>query len=234
MFFKGNSLDFLKKIVSETENSVSTKLRKKRFILFNNLISTVSKPYRILDVGGRQIFWELMDFNLSGEVEIDLYNIENTEVSLPNLKHILGDVRDMKRFRDNEYDIVFSNSLIEHVGDFESQKKVAKEIRRIGKRYFVQTPNLYFPIEPHFVLPFFQYFSPELRVFFIRNFNVGVNNKTSDKKEAIQTANRIRLLCERELKELFPEASIFKEKFLSITKSFIVYDGWNEDEKSQL
>ena len=234
MFCKGNSLDFLKKIVLETENSFSTKLRKKRFILFNNLISTVSKPCRILDVGGRQIFWELMDFNLSSEVEIDLYNIENIEVSLPNLKHIVGDVRDMKRFRDNEYDIVFSNSLIEHVGDFESQKRVAKEIRRIGKRYFVQTPNLYFPIEPHFVFPFFQYFSPELRVFFIRTFNVGVKNKISDKKEAIQAANRIRLLSERELKELFPKASIFKEKFLSITKSFIVYDGWNEDEKSQL
>ena len=231
MFWKGHPLDILKKIVAETDNSISTKLRKKRFTLFKNLISAVSKPYRILDVGGRQIFWELMDFNHTGGVEIDLYNIQNIDVSHPNFKNIIGDARDMRKFKDNEYDIVFSNSLIEHVGDYENQLRVAKEIRRIGRRYFVQTPNRYFPIEPHFVFPFFHYFSPELRVFLIRNFNIGVKEKNPELKEAIQAANRIRLLCEQELKELFPEATIIKEKFLSITKSFIIYDGWDDAEK---
>lgn len=55
----------------------------------------------------------------------------------------------MKQFQDNEFDAVFSNSVIEHVGDYEAQRQMANEIMRVGKRYFVQTPNFYFPIEPH-------------------------------------------------------------------------------------
>lgn len=223
-------MDILKKLVAETNNSISTKFRKKRVTLLNKLISTVSKPCRILDVGGRQIFWELMGFNGRDGVEINLYNIENIKVTLPNCKHILGDARDMNKFKDNEYDIVFSQSLIEHLGDYDNQRKVAKEIRRIGSRYYVQTPNYYFPIEPHFVFPFFQYFSPSVKVFLIRNFNVGAKDKIPELKEATHAASRIRLLCERELKELFPEANIIKEKFLGMTKSIIIYDGFDKAE----
>lgn len=226
-------MDILKKIVAEKNNSISTRLRKKRFTLFKNLVDTIPKPCRILDVGGRQIFWELMDFNCKDEFEVDLYNIENIEISQPNFRHIEGDAKEMGRFRDNEYDIVFSQSLIEHLGTHENQVKVAKEIRRIGKHYFVQTPNYYFPIEPHFVFPFFQYLSPEFKVFLIRNFKVGVKEKMPGRQEATQAANRIRLLCERELQELFPGATIIKEKFLGLTKSFVIYDGWGAAEKVQ-
>ncbi|MBP6933242.1 MAG: class I SAM-dependent methyltransferase, partial [Candidatus Methanofastidiosum sp.] len=58
---------------------------------------------------------------------------------------------------DNKFDIVFSNSVIEHVGDFYDQMKMAKEIQRVGKAYYVQTPNYYFPIEPHYRAIGFQF-----------------------------------------------------------------------------
>ena len=51
-------------------------------------------------------------------------------------------------FRDGAFDIVFSNAVIEHV-EGGMQDRFAKEIQRVGKRYFVATPNRWFPLETH-------------------------------------------------------------------------------------
>jgi len=118
---------------------------------------------------------------------------------------------------------VFSNSVIEHVGGYEDQKQMAREVQRIGKRYFLQTPNFYFPFEPHFLFPFFQFFPLWLKVFLLRHFSLGWRDKIPDKGEAIKTANSVRLLKKEELKELFPGAVIHDEKFGGLTISFIVY-----------
>ena len=139
---------------------------------------------------------------------------------------MVGDARDMSQFGDGQYDIVFSNSLIEHVGNYNEQKKVADEIIRIGKRYFVQTPNYYFPIEPHFLCPFFQYLPSRLKVFLLCHFNLGWYKKIKDCQKATEIADSIRLLKEYELKQLFPDANIYREKVLGLTKSFIMYKGW--------
>jgi hypothetical protein len=54
---------------------------------------------------------------------------------------------------DQEYDIAFSNSVIEHVGDWERQAAFASEIRRVGKNLWIQTPAKECPIEPHYLAP---------------------------------------------------------------------------------
>lgn len=207
-------------------NSLAVKLRRKRFDLFKRLLSTIPKPLRILDVGGTEVFWEMMGFAEESDVDIILFNRSKIPVSYPNFTSIVGDARDMRRFGDDEYDIVFSNSLIEHVGDYEDQKKVADEIARIGKRYFVQTPNYYFPVEPHFLFPFFQYLPSKLKVFLLRRFNLGWYKKIKDYQKAAETPNSIRLLKGRELMQLFPGARIYRERVLGLTKSFILYKGW--------
>ena len=73
-------------------------------------------------------------------------------VSLPDV----GDAVDMPGISDGAFDVVFSNSVIEHVETYENQRRMAAEIRRVGRRYFVQTPNRHFPLEPHFLVPGFQ------------------------------------------------------------------------------
>ncbi len=60
-------------------------------------------------------------------------------------------------FPSNEFPIVFSNSVLEHVGDLADQRCFASEIRRVGRRFWVQTPNRRFPIEPHLNFPAFQW-----------------------------------------------------------------------------
>lgn len=217
------------KIISDPRDprSFSVRSRRRRMAFFNGLLASVPRPLRILDVGGTEVFWETMGLAGASDVEIVLLNVDRQEVRWPNLKSLPGDARDLAAFRMGEFDVVFSNSVIEHVGDFDMQKKMADEVRRVGRRYFIQTPNFYFPLEPHFLFPFFQFLPPAAKVFLIRHFNLGWYNKIPDAKEAAELAVSIRLLTERELHSLFPGGRLFKEKFLGITKSFIIYDGWS-------
>jgi 2-polyprenyl-3-methyl-5-hydroxy-6-metoxy-1,4-benzoquinol methylase len=132
-------------------NSLASRMRSKRNQRFRNAIEGIPRPLNILDVGGAQAVWESIGFVDQPDISITLLNIEPEETSYKNVVSILGDARDMHEFRNGQFDVVYSNSVIEHVGGIEDMRKMAREIHRVGKWYFIQTPNLYFPIEPHFL-----------------------------------------------------------------------------------
>jgi hypothetical protein len=209
-------------------NSLATRLRKQRFALFLRLLDSVPRPIKLLDVGGTQLFWERMGFTEQSGVEIVLLNLSETAVAHAHFISVIGDATDLKPFADQEFDIVFSNSVIEHVGTFEDQRRMAQEVRRVGKRYFLQTPNRYFPIEPHFLVPLFQFLPLSMQVFLVRHFDLGWSKKIPDKQKAVEHVRSIRLLTKRELAALFPGAAIYSERFLGLTKSFVAYGGWAE------
>jgi hypothetical protein len=204
--------------------SIATRLRLERIVLFKKFISDIPKPRRILDVGGEEMFWVKMGFAGDKHNEITLLNLSEVETHYPNLESVVGDARNMCEFRDCEFDVVFSNSVIEHVGGYEDQKGMAKEAQRIGKRYFIQTPNFYFPFEPHYLFPFFQFFPLWLKVLIIRNLSLGWINRIPDKERAIKAVNSIRLLRKYELKEMFPNATILEERIFGFPYSFVVYE----------
>ncbi|MEH1765995.1 MAG: class I SAM-dependent methyltransferase [Nostoc sp.] len=208
-------------------DSWASKLRKKRFSLFTSILDSMPSPIKILDVGGTISFWENLGF-LNEEVkdvEITLLNVKFIEVSSthPKIKQVVGNATNMANFQSNEFDIVYSNSVIEHVGDYEQQRQMATEVMRVGKKYFVQTPNLFFPIEPHFVFPLFQFMPINIRVWLLTNFALGWYDKVADKQLARSIATSIKLLNKRKFLNLFPEAQLYKEKFFGLTKSFTVY-----------
>ena len=115
----------------------------------------MERPVRILDVGGTEGYWKMGKLN-DDQVFVTLLNLTQVDVTMPNMTSIAGDARKIQE-SDLSFDIVFSNSVIEHVGTYKDQMQMAKEVHRIGKHYFVQTPNKYFPLEPHFLFPFFQF-----------------------------------------------------------------------------
>ncbi len=193
--------------------------------LFRSFISDVSKPRKILDIGGEEIFWERMQFAGDKHNKITLLNLSKVEVHYGNLESVAGDARDLSKFDDGEFDIVFSNSVIEHLNSYEDQKKMAMDVQRIGKRYFIQTPNFYFPFEPHFLFPFFQFFPLWFKVLLIRHFSLGWIEQTPNTDQAVKIANSIRLLRKHELRELFPNATIHEEKIFLFPYSFIIYEG---------
>ena len=206
---------------------LSAKLRRKRFRLFETLLSQLQEPIHILDVGGTQSSWDLMSLSPTSAVSVTLLNLRHESVSLPNFSSVIGDARDMTSFADARFDVVFSNSVIEHVGGFEDQRRMAREVQRVGKRYFVQTPNRHFPIEPHFLFPFFQFLPVQARVRLVRHFALGWYPRAPDNESARRMVEEIRLLTKQELLTLFPGASVFEENFLGMTKSFTFYCGWH-------
>ena len=206
-------------------DSWASKLRSQRIVFLKSLIQSLPKPIKILDLGGRPDFWENSGFLAanSNDIKITFLNIE--PFSHPNYECSIGDARNLDRFDDNEFDVVFSNSVIEHVGDYEEQRKMANEVQRVGKRYFVQTPNRYFPIEPHFLFPFFQFLPVTIKVWLLTHFDMGWYPKMSD-EEARDVAVNTQLLSKQKFLDLFPQANLYEEKVAGLTKSFITYDGW--------
>ena len=99
---------------------------------------------------------------------------------------------------------------------------MVNEIIRVCKRYFVQTPNYFFPIEPHFLFPFFQFLPFSIRVWLVLHYNLGWFDKAHDISSAHAIVGGITLLKKKELRMLFPNARIVKEKFMGLTKSFMV------------
>lgn len=209
-------------------NSFSDRMRRKRFKLFTDLIKTIESksPVRILDIGGTVRFWERMGVTSENKFEITLLNLKTFETPHPFIKSMGGDCRDMSVFKDKEFEIVFSNSLIEHLSKYPEQERLSKEIQRVGHAYFVQTPNFYFPVEPHFLFPFFQFFPLAIKSFILKYLKLW-QDPAMDTMKPREIAESIRLLKRSELRRLFPGGKIYKEKFLGLTKSFIVYSGFN-------
>lgn len=207
---------------SSNPSSLSARLREKRFSKFLTLLE-VSKEDNILDVGGTSHVWTGSGF----EENVTLLNISTQKkyVDTNGITHIRGDACDMNMLENNSFDVVFSNSVIEHVGSFEKQKAFAEEVKRVGQKYWVQTPNKKFPIEPHFIFPFFQYMPWKLREFVGLNWKYSHVKKWSKNNEQILDAiQRTRLLTEPELRRLFKNSRIYKEKFWGVTKSLVVYN----------
>jgi ubiquinone/menaquinone biosynthesis C-methylase UbiE len=209
--------------ISENKGSLGNKFREKRFSFFLKKFNKMQKPITILDVGGKINFWVNRGLAGNTNFEITLINIEKEKSLYPNIKTKMGDATDLSPFNDKSFDIVHSNSVIEHLYNFENQKKMASEIIRIGQKYIVQTPNKYFFLEPHYLLPFFQFIPDKLKYLILTKTKMS-RLKTWDKNFAKQYIKEIRLLSLKEMKLLFPNSKIYFEKFLGMNKSFTIHN----------
>lgn len=207
-------------------DSLATKLRRARFALFLLLLDKLDGHVEVLDIGGTQEFWTLMTGGDPGDVRVTLLNIDHQPVTSAKFVSAAGDARRMPEFSDKSFDVVFSNSVIEHVGSYEDQGRMAGEVMRVGKRYWVQTPNKRFPLEPHFLFPFFQYLPSVIRAQMVHRFDVGWYKRIPDYAAAKAEVDSIQLLTRREFAALFPGARVHVEKLWGLPKSFVAYGGW--------
>ncbi len=204
--------------------SSAAQLRRRRVALLLSTLEGVPRPIRVLDLGGTEQFWRSSLADRLDDLDVVLVNLETPKTTLPNFRGIAGDARSLPQFDDGAFDVVFSNSVIEHVGEFADQQRMAREVLRLGKRYFVQTPNRYFPIEPHFLLPYFQYYPLWLKMALAKNLAIGYRTEPCpDEESARAFVTRITLLNYSEVRTLFPDATIHREKFAGLTKSFLIY-----------
>jgi len=207
---------------SEVETSWASRLRRKRVQPLLDMIG-VGKPTRILDVGGTEQFWaNLWNEGFPPGVSITVLNLAPTVTSgrYP-IEAVVGDARDLSRFRPDKFDICFSNSVIEHVGNLGDQMQMAREIHSVAPRYFVQTPYRNFPLEPHFHVPGWAMLPVSLRTELHRNFYLGWVKAEPDYLRAKSDIEQIRLLNVREFTALFADGKIVRERIGPLLKSLI-------------
>jgi len=181
----------------------------------------ITNETRILDVGGTPFNWAF----LQSQPQVTIVNLPYSCAPWEErFTCVFGDGRRLP-FADQSFDIVFSNSVIEHVGDWESQRKFATEIARVGRAYWVQTPNRGFPVEPHMMTPFLHYLPRAWQNRIARRFTVWalIERPSADRwKFYIDHYLRdIRLLDAGEMQRLFPEAEIVRERLGGVTKALI-------------
>jgi hypothetical protein len=203
--------------------SLAAAFRRRRLGLFLSLIASYPRPVTILDVGGEPRFWEVMGLAGDPDYQVVLLNQARFQDLPVNLSSQAGDAADLSRFADCQFQAVFSNSVIEHLGSYERQKRMAAEVQRVGRCYFVQTPNRRFPIEPHFLAPFFQYYPERLQIALVQHFSLGWYPRIPEREQAVRLVRSHRLLDERELRLLFPDARLCKETVLGLVKSWVAY-----------
>jgi len=221
----------VKRYLDKKKQEMGVRFRQSRFETLKSLLDSLDGHVCILDVGGTSRFWSSVGFVPTGRTSITLLNRRVVELADRRFGCVVGDARRLP-FVDAAFDVVFSNSVIEHVGDYGNQRQMAQEIRRVGKRYFVETPNRRFPIEPHVAIPAFQFLPPPLRIWLlttIRTRRSGRSRKPEQIRASVQRRiSSIHMLSKRELKDLFPEATLHTERFCGLAKSFTVYSGWTE------
>jgi hypothetical protein len=178
---------------------------------------------RLLDIGGQPHTW-FFESRFCEPLPVTLVNQRFPNLAAHNnnsrFTPIEADATDLP-FENQSFDIAYSNSVIEHLTTWERQQAFASEARRVASNLWIQTPARHFPIEPHVLAPFFQYLPKRLQIRLARHFTLwGLLSKPSpvDIEELI---SEVRLLTLREMKKLFPDCIILKERVLGITKSYV-------------
>ncbi len=190
--------------------------------LFWRLIEVMpAPPNLILDLGGMGSFWLEYGLNDHPSIHILTVNLEPHPPLHDRIQSIVADARDLSRWADRSVDVIFSNSLVEHLGSWRDQQQFAGEVCRVARTYFVQTPNRNFPLEPHFMLPGFQSLPLVWQIRLVQRFALGHMPRLMDAGAAERAIRQIRLLDAREMKMLFPGAYLWREHVAGLSKSLV-------------
>jgi hypothetical protein len=205
------------------KNSFVNQFRQKRFELLKNGIEKLIQKdhFKILDIGGDIQYWKNIGWQHPA-CKIHLLNLYESKVPENETHQFSSSVGNglSLEYKKGEVDLIFSNSVIEHVGSYENQQIFAGEVRRVSDKYIVQTPSIWFPLEPHSLIPLFQFLPHPIRALLIMTFNINYFPKAKTYKAAIIVSHSTLMFTHKRFKQLFPEAEIQVERFLGIPKSY--------------
>ncbi len=208
--------------------SLGARLRARRIGPLLEMIAAVSLRHgavRLIDVGGTEQYWRIVppEFFESHGVTITVVNLPGS--AMPPDHGIFefheGNACDLAAFADKSFHIAHSNSVIEHVGDWARMVQFAREIYRVAERSFVQTPNYWFPVEPHSLTPVIHWLPKPAQVWLISHFQLGNYSRATTIDQAVRTVESARLLTRAMVRELFKESRVETERVFGLPKSFI-------------
>ncbi|HEX3666258.1 MAG TPA: methyltransferase domain-containing protein [Rhizomicrobium sp.] len=210
-------------------NSLGSRLRRRRRHHLQGLIDRIHArcgQVRILDLGGRRVYWEMFEDNYlaSRGVHVTLVNSAEEVARMRQdgrYVALAGDACDLQQFADNSFDLTHSNSIIEHVGGWERMEAFARESRRLAPFCYLQTPYFWFPVEPHFLAPFYHWLPESWRAKLLLRMGLGHYRRAANMGEAMRTIRSAILIDRAQLASFMPETQISFEWLGPFPKSLI-------------
>ena len=200
------------------DTSLAARMRLRRWELVRAHFPELSYM-KVLDLGGTINWWERAPV-LPGHVTIVNLEVDD-HAEAAWLTTIVGDACDADSLLAGQsFDLVFSNSLIEHVGGHNARSALARVIRSLAPRYFVQTPYRYFPVEPHWVFPAMQFLPVPVRRYIAPRWPLG-HTRGWDPEQAFDQVLSTELIGATEMRSYFPDGRLLWERFLGLPKSMI-------------
>jgi SAM-dependent methyltransferase len=188
--------------VSNTASRVSLWNRRRKWALFEREMRP-NVGMRVLDIGYSEVEHQNADNfiekyypypeNLTalGVDEPKQFHVRYPQVKVVQYDGVIFP------FEDNAFDVVWSNAVIEHVGDRDRQLQFIREIKRVSTRAFITTPNRHFPLEIHTRTPLLHFLPLSMFEAYLRVIGKGW-----------ATEDYMRLLSSRDLRKLLSEAEI--------------------------
>lgn len=171
---------------------------------------------QVLDLGGTAISWRVLQMRPRSVTLVNLDPAE--EPAEPWMNAVQADAC---AGGFGKYDLVFSNSLLEHVGGHARRQQFAEVVRESAPSWWIQTPYRYFPIEPHWFFPCFQFLPFRARVMVCRHWNTLHQAAIKDAAEAAAMVASVELISATEMRMYFPESKIWSERIAGLPKSLV-------------
>lgn len=212
----------------DNQKSIGSKLRSKRIAPLLEMIEDVYKAHgsvSVIDIGGSEQYWGIvpLQYLVDHNVKITIVNLPGSRLPQNHgpFTFVESDGCDLARFKDRSFNIAHSNSVLEHVGDWPRKVQFVKELERVSEGYFVQTPNYWFPIEPHFMTPFIHWLPKPVFIWLVRHFKLGHFEIAESIGDAVMLAEHAGLVTNDMFRYLFKDAHILTERFFWLPKSFV-------------
>jgi ubiquinone/menaquinone biosynthesis C-methylase UbiE len=227
-----------RKCATSFYHMVAKSWKRKRFLQFIELVKPLSGE-KIIDLGGAQgtFFYENIDLVKEYDLQVVIADINSDSLKVAESRGFstyLMRENELPEMEAGMFDIVFCNSVIEHVTfpkecvwnytqdnfyikALDIQKNFSRNIERISKKYYVQTPCIDFPVESHTWLPSFYSYPPNRKLHVERLKNIS-------KYWIKATTPDYNLLSEEQFTSFFPSATgVFCNRVLGFAKELIAY-----------
>lgn len=202
-----------KLIDPDRAGSFTHRFRQRRNEEFKRRFPDLS-DMRVLDLGGTAVSWRVLGLRPGSVTIVNLGGVEGPYEPWMEIVNA-----DACKGGFGKYDLVFSNSLMEHLGGHARRQQFADVVQESASAWWIQTPYRYFPIEPHWIFPGFQFLPFRARVMVCQHWNRLHVPARKDRAEAAAIVASIELISATEMRAYFPTSEIWYERLGILPKS---------------
>ena len=200
------------------DDSWSARRRAERWAWFTRSFPDLDQM-SVVDLGGVPHTWMQSPVHPK---HVHVLNIEPLDPDVPDwIETDYADACDLPgAIASRRYDLVFSNSVLEHVGGHERRMRFAENAHKLADAHWIQTPYRYFPLEPHWVAPGMQFLPVRARATLAQRWPLA-HVRSTGVKDALDGVLWTELIDRTQMRYYFPDSEIRNERLAGLTKSII-------------